>query len=167
MCGGHIPAICCHLLFETIYCYYFCHYLFAVLPARAWSLQLLIRPLPRKKGRRRHPMICMLWGPRDPNLYIAFTQRYTDGDAVDTYETQFGIRSLDSNPELDLLVNGRRPQIKSVNQHYNLDALRAVLNPRAAGHQLEILQEMCCNVIRMAHNPPKLELLDLTERVHL
>ena len=36
---------------------------------------------------------------------------------------------------------------------------------RAAARQLEILREMGTNAIRMAHNPPAAELLDLTDRM--
>ena len=36
---------------------------------------------------------------------------------------------------------------------------------RAAERQLEILRELGCNAIRMAHNPPAPELLDLTDRM--
>jgi beta-galactosidase len=36
---------------------------------------------------------------------------------------------------------------------------------RAAERQLELLREMGCNAIRMAHNPPAPELLELTDRM--
>ncbi|MFY7838734.1 MAG: beta-galactosidase GalB, partial [Lacibacter sp.] len=38
-------------------------------------------------------------------------------------------------------------------------------NVRAAERQLEILREMGCNAIRLAHNPPAPELLELTDRM--
>ena len=63
------------------------------------------------------------------------------------------------------LVNGEHITIKGVNQHHDLGALGAAFNTRAAERQLEILQEMGCNAIRMAHNPPAPELLELTDRM--
>jgi beta-galactosidase len=45
-----------------------------------------------------------------------------------------------------------------------LDLLGA-FNYRAAERQLEILKEMGCNAIRMSHNPPAPELLELTDRM--
>jgi len=110
----------------------------------------------------------MLWGPpptQEPNLYKAVTRLYLDGKSVDQYETRFGIRSLDFDPEKGLIVNGEHIPIKGVNQHHDLGALGAAFNTRAAERQLEILREMGCNAIRMAHNPPAPELLELTDRM--
>ena len=56
-------------------------------------------------------------------------------------------------------------RMQGVNQHHDLGALGAAFNTRAAERQLEILREMGCNAIRMAHNPPAPELLDLTDRM--
>ncbi|MFC6102086.1 beta-galactosidase GalB [Olivibacter domesticus] len=107
-----------------------------------------------------------LWGPlpeQCPNRYVALTSVYTNGKLVDRYETRFGIRSLVFHPDSGLLVNGQRTFMKGVNQHHDLGALGAAFNRRAAERQLEILRDMGCNAIRMAHNPPAPELLELTD----
>lgn len=109
-----------------------------------------------------------LWGPpptQKPNRYVAVTRLYADGKPVDEYETCFGIRALEFDPTKGLLVNGEAIRIQGVNQHHDLGALGAAFNARAAERQLEILQEMGCNAIRMAHNPPAPELLELTDRM--
>jgi beta-galactosidase len=109
-----------------------------------------------------------LWGPpptQKPNLYVAVTTVNQNGKASDTYETRFGIRSLEFNPDKGILVNGERIQIKGVNQHHDLGGLGATFNTRAAMRQLEILREMGCNAIRVSHNPPAPELLELTDRM--
>ena len=109
-----------------------------------------------------------LWGPfptQTPNLYVAVTTLQLNGKVVDTYETRFGIRSLEYNPNKGLLVNGEHILIKGVNQHHDLGAIGTAFNKRAAERQLEILHEMGCNAIRMSHNPPAPELLELTDRM--
>jgi len=109
-----------------------------------------------------------LWGPpptQQPNLYKAVTQVWVSGKMVDQYETRFGIRSVVFAPNKGILVNGERIQIKGVNQHHDLGALGAAFNTRAAERQLEILHEMGCNAVRMSHNPPAPELLELTDRM--
>lgn len=109
-----------------------------------------------------------LWGPpptQQPHLYMAVTTLLLNGKPVDTYETQFGIRSLEFNPNKGIFVNGKHIKIKGVNQHHDLGALGSAFNTRAAERQLEILREMGCNAIRMAHNPPAPELLELTDRM--
>ncbi len=109
-----------------------------------------------------------LWGPppgQHPHLYIAETTLEVDGKIVDRYETRFGIRSVTFHPDSGLFVNGKRTPVKGVNMHHDLGALGAAFHVRAAERQLEILQEMGCNAIRMAHNPPAPELLALTDRM--
>jgi beta-galactosidase len=110
----------------------------------------------------------LLWGPvpvQRPNLYMAVTHVYVDGKTVDEYETRFGIRSVVFDPVKGLLVNGEVVRIQGVNQHHDLGALGAAFNVRAAERQLEMLREMGCNAIRLAHNPPAPELLDLMDRM--
>lgn len=110
----------------------------------------------------------LLWGPppsQKPNLYIAVTRVYVSNKLVDEYETVFGIRSLLFHPINGLLVNGKPVRMQGVNQHHDLGALGAAFNTRAAERQLEILKEAGCNAIRMAHNPPATELLDLCDRM--
>jgi beta-galactosidase len=109
-----------------------------------------------------------LWGPpptQTPNLYTVVTTLRQQGKVVDHYETTFGIRSLRFDSEQGVFVNGERIFIKGVNQHHDLGALGAAFNTRAAERQLEILRELGCNAVRMAHNPPAPELLELTDRM--
>lgn len=106
-----------------------------------------------------------LWGPpptQKPNLHVAVTRLIAGNKTIDTYKTRFGIRTLQATGE-GLLVNGERIYLQGVNQHHDLGALGAAFNYRAAQRQLEILQDLGCNAIRMSHNPPAPELLDLTD----
>ncbi|MBL7744544.1 MAG: DUF4982 domain-containing protein, partial [Chitinophagaceae bacterium] len=126
---------------------------------------------PGKKNKAEKPVTIrnpLLWGPppaQKPNLYAAVTRVYIKGKVVDEYETRFGIRSLLFDPVKGLVVNGKPVRFQGVNQHHDLGALGAAFNIRAAERQLEILKEAGCNSIRMAHNPPAPELLDLTDRM--
>ncbi|KAF1996302.1 glycoside hydrolase family 2 protein [Amniculicola lignicola CBS 123094] len=109
-----------------------------------------------------------LWGPppiQRPNLYVAITRLRSRNKTMDTYETQFGIRSVIYSADQGLLVNGEHVRIQGVNQHHDLGALGAAFNVRAAERQLEVLQELGCNAIRMSHNPPAPELLELTDQM--
>lgn len=109
-----------------------------------------------------------LWGPpptQEPNLYVAVTSVFSDGNLHDEYETVFGVRALEFDPGKGMLINGEKIRLQGVNQHHDLGALGAAFNTRAAERQLEILREMGCNAIRMAHNPPAPELLELTDKM--
>lgn len=109
-----------------------------------------------------------LWGPppsQNPHRYAAVTVVRSGGRLSDEVRTVFGVRSVRFDPDSGLFVNGERIPIRGVNEHHDLGGLGAAFNIRAAERKLEILREMGCNAVRMAHNPPAPELLDLTDRM--
>jgi len=109
----------------------------------------------------------MLWGPpptQKPNLYVATTTVLSGNSTIiDTYETKFGIRSVAYDANKGLLVNGQRVRVQGTNNHHDLGSIGSAFNYRAAERQLEMLAEMGCNALRMSHNPPAAELLDLAD----
>jgi len=112
-----------------------------------------------------HPQ---LWRPlpeRNPSRYIAITTLSFKGKTIDTYETAFGIRDVKFDPVNGILINGEKIFLKGVNQHSDLGSLGMAFNKRAAERQLESLREMGCNAIRLSHNPPAPELLDLADKM--
>ncbi|WP_205289052.1 beta-galactosidase GalB [Massilia oculi] len=109
-----------------------------------------------------------LWGPlptQQPNRYLAVTTVRQDGRVVDRVETPFGIRTLRFDAKEGVFVNGEKIVLRGVNNHHDLGALGAAFNVRAAERQLELLQEMGANALRLAHNPPDPQLLALTDRM--
>ncbi|OFC69633.1 beta-galactosidase GalB [Alteromonas confluentis] len=111
-----------------------------------------------------------LWGPKPtqtPHRYVIVTQIEVNGQQTDRVETIFGVRSLQFDADNGVLVNGEKIRLQGVNQHHDLGALGAAFNVRAAERQLQLLQDMGVNAIRLAHNPPAPELLDLTDKMGL
>lgn len=109
-----------------------------------------------------------LWGPpptQAPNRYVAVTRVTRGGRQIDSYETRFGIRSIQYDPDKGVIVNGEPVPLRGVNNHHDLGALGAAFNTRAAERQLEIMRDMGVNAIRMSHNPPDPALLELTDRM--
>jgi beta-galactosidase len=109
-----------------------------------------------------------LWGPppgQQPNLYVAVTSVTSAGKIVDRYETRFGIRTIGYDPDHGIIVNGQAVPLRGVNDHHDLGALGAAFNTRAAERQLELLRDMGVNALRMSHNPPAPELLELADRM--
>ncbi|KAL1875198.1 hypothetical protein Daus18300_003269 [Diaporthe australafricana] len=111
----------------------------------------------------------LLWGPppsQTPNLYRAVTTlTVSNGSIVDQYETQFGIRSVTFDGTIGLIVNGEAVRVRGTNNHHDLGSLGAAFNVRAAERELQTLQEMGSNTLRMSHNPPAPEFLDLADRL--
>ncbi|MES2174354.1 MAG: beta-galactosidase GalB [Pseudomonadota bacterium] len=109
-----------------------------------------------------------LWGPpptQQPNRYVAISTVTQGGKTIDTYETRFGIRDITFDPNKGVIVNGEHIPLRGVNNHHDLGAIGAAFNRRAAQRQLEILRDMGTNAVRMSHNPPAPELLELTDQM--
>ncbi|KAK5657581.1 hypothetical protein OQA88_3155 [Cercophora sp. LCS_1] len=109
------------------------------------------------------PILWNPWTQGTPHLYNALTTVLSSNQTLDSYTTPFGIRTAVFNPASGLHVNGILTPIRGVNQHHDLGALGAAYNHRAAQRQLEILRDLGSNALRMSHNPPAPELLDLAD----
>ncbi|MFA9390234.1 MAG: beta-galactosidase GalB [Prolixibacteraceae bacterium] len=106
-----------------------------------------------------------LWSFETPSLYQTRVEIYNENEMIDVYETTFGIRDFSFSADSGFFLNGENIKLKGVNNHHDLGALGAAFNTRAAERHLEILKEMGCNAIRMSHNPPAPELLDLCDKM--
>ena len=106
-----------------------------------------------------------LWSVDDPYLYTLVTKIIRNGKCIDTYETPFGIRTIEFRADSGFYLNGEHVRINGVCNHHDLGCLGAATNERAIERQLQILKTMGCNGIRCSHNPPSPILLDLCDRM--
>lgn len=108
-----------------------------------------------------------LWDIDTPNCYVAVSRVFMDGKEIDSYETPFGIRTIEFTHDQGFMLNGQKVAIKGVCMHHDLGALGAAFNEVAAERQLRIMKEMGANAIRTSHNPPAPELVALCDRMGL
>ena len=108
-----------------------------------------------------------LWDIDTPNCYVAVSRVFMDGKEMDSYETPFGIRTIEFTHDQGFMLNGQKVAIKGVCMHHDLGALGAAFNEVAAERQLRIMKEMGANAIRTSHNPPAPELVALCDRMGL
>lgn len=106
-----------------------------------------------------------LWSVDDPHMYTLVTSVSVNKKKVDTYETPFGIRTIEFRADSGFYLNGEHVRINGVCLHHDQGCLGAATNERAIERQLQILKEMGCNGIRCSHNPPSPILLDLCDRM--
>ncbi len=109
-----------------------------------------------------HPL---LWSPERPTLYTATTKILVDGKEVDSYDTRFGVRTLQYVPTKGFLLNGQPTKFRGVCNHHDLGPLGAAVNRSALRHQIELLKEMGVNAIRTSHNMPAPELVELCDEM--
>lgn len=106
-----------------------------------------------------------LWSIDQPNMYTAVSRVYSGGHLMDEYRTPFGVRSFAFDADTGFSLNGEKMKLKGVCIHHDLGALGAAFNERAMERRLHLLKDMGCNAIRMSHNPPAPQLLDMCDRM--
>lgn len=108
-----------------------------------------------------------LWELENPYLYTARLELLKNGSVIDTYESSFGIRSIEYSAEQGFLLNGKKVKFKGVCLHHDLGPLGAAVNYRATERQLQIMKQAGVNAIRTSHNPPSPEQLELCDKMGL
>ena len=106
-----------------------------------------------------------LWSPETPYLYTATTKVIKDGKTVDSYDTRFGIRTIEFRAGEGFFLNGEKTKFKGVNNHHDLGPLGAAINTSALRHQMEMLKDLGVNAIRTSHNMPAPELVALADEM--
>lgn len=105
------------------------------------------------------------WTLDSPALYTARTRLSVDGREVDSYDTRFGIRTIEYIPEKGFFLNGEPVKFRGVCNHHDLGPLGAAVNRSALRHQLELLKDMGANAVRTSHNMPAPELVELCDEM--
>lgn len=105
------------------------------------------------------------WSTTNPYLYKAVSTLSRDGAVIDVYETTFGIRKIEFNPDRGFLLNDEPIRFNGVCLHHDLGCLGAACFDRGKERQVEIMRSMGVNAIRTSHQPPAPALLDICDRL--
>ena len=104
----------------------------------------------------------MLWSPETPNLYKIMTEVSENGNIVDTYETTFGVRTVEINRN-GVFLNGKLYPVKGTCNHQDFAGIGVALPNKINWYKLKLLKEMGSNGYRCSHHPPTPELLDMCD----
>lgn len=106
-----------------------------------------------------------LWSVDEPNMFKAVTSILKDGKEVDTYTTNFGIRSVRFDAGKGFFLNGENMKIKGVCIHHDAGMVGTAIPKGVLKRRLQILKDGGCNALRISHNPASNELLDLCDEM--
>ena len=106
-----------------------------------------------------------LWSLESPNLYSVRTLVKSGAQAADDFTTPFGIREIAYDVNKGFLLNGQRVKMQGMCIHHDAGSVGAAVPIGVWSRRLQELKDMGCNAIRMSHNPPAPELLDLCDRM--
>jgi beta-galactosidase len=104
-----------------------------------------------------------LWSPENPYLYRVETQVIRDGEVIDCETTTLGVRSFHFDVDSGFYLNGKNIKMKGVCIHHDAGCLGAAVPEKVWHRRLKLLKEAGVNAIRMSHNPPAPELLDMCD----
>ena len=104
-----------------------------------------------------------LWSCESPELYTMETTVLMNGKVIDRKSSNFGVRTIEWKKD-GFFLNGKRVKLQGVCEHHDLGALGGAFHKRGYERKIEKLKAMGCNSIRMTHNPPSPEVLDLCDK---
>jgi beta-galactosidase len=105
-----------------------------------------------------------LWDTAHPAMYSLTTELVSvNGDVIDSVCQHTGFRTIVTDPDKGLFLNGRHIKINGVCMHHDLGLFGAAFNVHALERQFFKLKKMGVNSIRTAHNPPAPEFMDLAD----
>ena len=84
---------------------------------------------------------------------------------MDDYQTAFGIRDIYFDVDKGFLLNGQHVKIQGMCLHQDGGSVGSAVPIGVWERRLKELKAMGCNAIRMSHNPPAPEVLDLCDRL--
>ncbi|MBN1998395.1 hypothetical protein JW935_12630 [candidate division KSB1 bacterium] len=105
-----------------------------------------------------------LWSPETPHLYKVLTQVSENGSVVDTYETIFGVRTIEINRD-GFFLNGKLYPVKGTCNHQDFAGIGVALPDNINEYKIKLLKEMGSNGYRCSHHPPTPEVLDICDRL--
>ena len=94
-----------------------------------------------------------LWSPDNPSMYSAETKLYVEGKLKDTYNTPFGIRSIELKGNKGFFLNDEPIKIKGLSNHHDAGSVGSAVPDDILYNRLKLLKDMGCNAVRTTHNP--------------
>lgn len=106
-----------------------------------------------------------LWTLETPTLYTLISEIKEGNKTIDRVETPFGIRSIHVDAQNGFTLNGKKILMKGGCVHHDNGPLGAAAIDRAEERKIEILKKNGFNAIRLSHNPPSKQFLDICDRL--
>lgn len=109
-----------------------------------------------------------LWDIDSPVMYRLVSQlRDAKGRLTDEVVTPFGFRDIRFDAETGFWLNDRNVRLKGVCLHQDAGSLGVAVPDEVWERRLNALKSFGCNAIRMSHNPPSPEFLNICDTLGL
>jgi len=102
-----------------------------------------------------------MWSPETPDMYKVLTEVSENGNVVDTYETSFGVRTVEINRK-GVFLNGKLYPVKGTCNHQDFAGIGVALPDKINWYKLKLLKEVGSNGYRTHHTSTP-ELLNMCD----
>lgn len=106
-----------------------------------------------------------LWNLKSPYLYHVKSQVIANNSMIYEECQRIGFRTICFDPDKGFFLNKAHIKLYGVNQHHDLGSLGAAVNKTAIKRQIDKLKEMGVNAIRLSHNMPSVEMMELADEM--
>lgn len=105
------------------------------------------------------------WDIHTPVCYGLRAELFRDGEKLQTECVTIGFRTVEFDPDLGFLLNGRKVKLNGVCEHHDLGCLGAAYHSQAMRRKLAILKKMGVNAVRISHNMPSKDVMELADEM--
>jgi Glycosyl hydrolases family 2, TIM barrel domain/Glycosyl hydrolases family 2, sugar binding domain/Glycosyl hydrolases family 2/Domain of unknown function (DUF4981)/Beta galactosidase small chain len=104
-----------------------------------------------------------LWTAETPALYTAVVKLKQGASVLHELKPRFGFRTIEIRPGDGFYVNGQRVIFRGICHHVAWPTLGRSSSDRIAELDVDLIQEMNMNAVRMSHYPPDEKFLELCD----
>ncbi|MGY5351864.1 glycoside hydrolase family 2 TIM barrel-domain containing protein [Wenyingzhuangia sp. IMCC45533] len=106
------------------------------------------------------------WDIDTPNIYNVITTLHEGGVKIDTFLTRIGLRTLTYTND-GFYINNQNIRFKGVCLRHDNGSLGTAVYRKADERKLRLMKEMGANAVKVSHNPPSREFLELCDEIGL
>ncbi|MEO5984583.1 MAG: glycoside hydrolase family 2 TIM barrel-domain containing protein [Ferruginibacter sp.] len=108
-----------------------------------------------------------LWSPENPYLYKVTSQLISEGNITDEVYNTMGFRWFDFNGIDGFHINSQKLQLRGTNRHQDMMGKGDALTLEDHRRDMQLIKDMGCNFVRLAHYPQAAEVLKLADELGL
>lgn len=105
------------------------------------------------------------WDVESPVCYRLRATLRLEGKTLQTEEQTVGFRAIRFTPEEGFFLNGRKLKLNGVCEHHDLGCLGSAYHTKAMRRKLLILKRMGVNALRLTHNMPAADVMELADEL--
>lgn len=107
----------------------------------------------------------VLWDIEQPVCYELKAVLLMGEEILQEECLTIGFRTTEFNPDMGFLLNGKKVKLQGVCEHHDLGCLGAAYHSQAMARKFKILKKMGVNAVRLAHNMPAQDVMELADQM--